>query len=251
LAAALGSTELSVRRRVSVALFSTGDELVEPGRALPPAHIYDANRPMLAALLRSHGAAVTDLGILRDDPIALRDALAMAATEHDLIITSGGVSTGEADHVRSAIEEIGKLVFWRVAIKPGRPVAMGVLPGLAPQTSAAFVGLPGNPAAVFVTFARIVRPLLFALAGARPQPLHAYSVRAGFGYRKKAGRREYVRVSLAREDGEWIAHKFPREGAGLITSLTQTDGLAELEDDRTRVAPGERIGFIPYVALLG
>lgn len=251
LAAAIGLTELPVKRRVSVALFSTGDEVVDPGKPLSPARIYDANRPLLAALLKSYGAAVTDLGILSDDPIVLRDALAMAATEHDLIVTSGGVSTGEADHVRAAVEEIGKLVFWRVAIKPGRPVAMGVVPGLSPSTSAAFVGLPGNPAAVFVTFARIVRPLLLALAGARPEPLRAYAVRSGFSYRKKKGRREYVRVSLVAEADGLVAHKYPREGAGVITSLTQTDGLAELEDDRTAVAPGERLAFIPYAALLG
>jgi molybdopterin molybdotransferase len=159
LAAALGVPSLTVRRRVKVALFSTGDEVAEAGATRAEARIFDSNRPMLAALLENFAVSVTDLGILRDDPIVLADALAMAATEHDLIITTGGVSTGEADHVRGAVEQSGRLVFWRIGIKPGRPVAMGVIAGLAPETRAAFVGLPGNPVAVFVTFARIVRPL--------------------------------------------------------------------------------------------
>ena len=252
LAAALGLTSLPVHARVRVALFSTGDEIAAPGARLSRAQIYDANRPLLAALLQSFGARVTDLGILADKPKVLRDALAMAATDHDLIITSGGVSTGEADHVRGAVEKIGRLVFWRIGIKPGRPVAMGVVPGLAPGESAAFVGLPGNPVAVFVTFARIVRPLLLRLAGAAPEDLTAYPVRAGFSYRKKAGRREYVRVRLeCLADGALVAHKYPREGAGVITSLTETDGLAELPEELTALAPGATVGFIPYGALRG
>jgi molybdopterin molybdotransferase len=250
LAAALGFIALPVCRAVRVALFSTGDEIMEPGQPLSPARIYDSNRLLVRMLLQGFPADVTDLGILADDPRVLRDALAMAATEHDLIITTGGVSTGEADHVRGAVEEIGRLVFWRIGIKPGRPVAMGVLPGLAPQTSAAFVGLPGNPVAVFVTFARIVRPLLLRLAGGAPEPLIAYPVQAGFSYKKKKGRREYVRVALRRgTDGTLQAMKHPREGAGIISSLTETDGLAELADDVTAIAPGDTIGFIPYGAL--
>src|SRR5882672_4125004 len=155
LAAAQGMTRLPVRRRLRVAVFSTGDEVVEPGAARPAAAIYDANRHLLRGLLDKFGAVVTDLGILRDDPAALQTAIAAAAADHDLVITSGGVSTGEADHVRTAIERIGRLVFWRVAIKPGRPVAMGVIPG-SDGEGAAFCGLPGNPVAVFVTFARVV-----------------------------------------------------------------------------------------------
>src|SRR6266853_401249 len=147
LAAAEGTTRLPVRRRLRVAVFSTGDEVVEPGAARPAAAIYDANRHLLRGLLEKFGADVTDLGILRDDPAALETAIASAAADHDLVITSGGVSTGEADHVRTAIERIGRLVFWRVAIKPGRPVAMGVVPGGEHGHAAAFAGLPGNPAA--------------------------------------------------------------------------------------------------------
>ena len=165
LAAALGLTKLDVRRRVRVALFSTGDEIVEPGSALPRAALYDSNRYLLAGLIGRFDAALTDLGILSDDPKVLTRALAAAAADHDLVLTSGGVSAGEADHVRSAVESIGRLVFWRLAVKPGRPVAMGVIPG-ADGHGAAFIGLPGNPVAAFVTFVRVVRPLLLRLSGA-------------------------------------------------------------------------------------
>jgi molybdopterin molybdotransferase len=246
MAAALGLQGLPVRRRVRVAIFSTGDEIVEPGAPLPAAGLYDANRALLHGLLARLDAEVTDLGILRDDPERLAARLAEAANGHDLVLTSGGVSTGEADFVRDAIAGAGTLVFWRVAIKPGRPVAMGVLRGTA------FVGLPGNPVAVFVTFARVVRPLLLRLAGAAPEPLIALPVAAGFAYRKKKGRREYVRVSLTRRaDGTYEAHKHPQDGAGVISSLTATDGLAELDDDVTEIAQGTMIGFLPYSMLAG
>ncbi len=252
LAAAQGATRLPVRRRLCVAVFSTGDEVVEPGAVRPAAAIYDANRHLLRGLLDKFGAVVTDLGILRDDPAALETAIASAAADHDLVITSGGVSTGEADHVRTAIERIGRLVFWRVAIKPGRPVAMGVVPGGPPGHAAAFAGLPGNPAAVYVTFVRVVWPLLLRLAGAAPRQPIALPVRATFAYRKRKGRREYVRVTLRHAaDGAVEAVKFPRDGAGVITSLTETDGLVELREDETQIAPGATVGFLSYAALTG
>ncbi len=250
LAAALGITELEVRRRLKVAVFSTGDEVVEPGTARGGAAIYDANRYLLSELLTRLGAVVTDLGILSDDPNRLATALEAAAAGHDLVLTSGGVSTGEADHVRAAIERIGSLVFWRIAIKPGRPVAMGVIRGA--RDSAAFVGLPGNPVAVFVTFVRVVKPLLLRLAGARPQALTALPVRVAFAYRKKKDRREYVRVALRRAaDGEIEAVKHPQDGAGVLTSLTETDGLLELPEEMTALEPGARAGFFSYAALIG
>jgi molybdopterin molybdotransferase len=249
LAAAMGATELTVRRRVRVALFSTGDEIVDPGSPLRAAALYDSNRRLIAAMLARLGASVTDLGILPDRVDNLADALRTAAGRHDLVITSGGVSTGEADHVREVVERIGRLVFWRVAIKPGRPVAMGIIPA-GNSGSAAFVGLPGNPVAVFVTFARVVRPLLLRLAGALAEPLVALPVRATFSYRKKKGRREYVRVALSSgADGAIEASKHPRDGAGVITSLTETDGLAELTEDITAIEPGATIGFLPYAVL--
>jgi molybdopterin molybdotransferase len=249
LAAALGVGELDVHRRVRVAVFSTGDEIVSPGQPLAPAQIYDSNRFTLMALVRRLGCAVTDLGILRDDRATVSAALRAAAPGHDLILTSGGVSTGEEDHVKAAVESAGSLTLWRLAIKPGRPVAMGVIPAASGE-SAAFVGLPGNPVAVFVTFAHVVKPLVVALGGGRPEAPLALPVRAAFAYAKKEGRREYVRVKLTRgADGVVEAHKHPREGAGVITSLTETDGLVELGEAVTRVMPGESVGFLAYALL--
>jgi molybdopterin molybdotransferase len=252
LAAALGLAELTVCRRVRVALFSTGDEIVEPGTKLPHAALYDSNRYLLGGLLERFGAEVTDLGILRDDEQKLTRAIASAAIDHDLVLTTGGVSTGEADHVRAAIERIGRIVFWRVAIKPGRPVAMGVIRGVNSGEGSAFVGLPGNPVAVFVTFARVVRPLLLRLSGAQPEPLISLPARAAFSYKKRKGRREYVRVKLrAAADGVVEAIKHAQDGAGVLTSLTETDGLAELGEDVTKIEPGATVSFLSYASLTG
>ena len=240
LVAALGLGRLEVRRRPRVAVFSTGDEICEPGTPLAPAAVYDSNRYALTALLRRSGCEVTDLGILRDNRDAIEDSLSAASQDYDLIVTSGGVSTGEEDHVRAAIAGSGSIVFWRLAIKPGRPVAMGVINGTP------LVGLPGNPVAVFVTFAYVVRPLISSIAGASPTLITPSSVTSGFRYRKKAGRREYVRVSLERREKETVAIKYPVDGAGVITSLTRTDGLIELSEDRLNVEPGDTVPFIDY-----
>lgn len=247
LAAGLGLASLQVRRRIRVAVFSTGNEVVAPGDPLGPAKIYDANRFLLQALLRRLGAEVTDFGILRDDRAEIARALRRAANGYDLIVTSGGVSTGEEDHVKAAVEEVGSLSFWRLSIKPGRPVAMGVIPSASDGEAAAFVGLPGNPVAVFVTFAHLVKPLLTALGGGRPSAPLTLPVRAAFPYRKKANRREYVRVALRRgPDGVIEAVKHPQDGAGVLTSLTQTDGLIELPEGVERVAAGDMVGFLNY-----
>src|SRR5689334_5973833 len=209
LAAALGNRELPVFRRLRVALLSTGDEVREPGTALPPGMIYDANRFVLAALLSELGCAVTDFGIRPDREAALADTLVTASAGHDLIVTSGGVSTGEEDHVKPAIERLGGLHFWRLAIKPGRPVALGQIDGIP------LIGLPGNPVAVIVTFVVLARPLIRKLSGAAICPPRVFPVRAGFAYRKKPGRREYLRASLQREGDTLIAIKYPRDGAGI------------------------------------
>jgi len=200
---------------------------------------------MLMAMLGRQGCDVSDLGILRDDRTSLARALREVAGAHDLILTTGGVSTGEEDHVKASVEAVGKLVLWRMAIKPGRPVAMGIIGGTP------FIGLPGNPVASFVTFVHVVRPTILALSGARQQRLVPMPVRAGFAYRKKIARREYVRVSLREgEDGALEAIKFPREGAGLLSSLVDTDGLVELGEQTTLVAPGEMVGFLSYASLI-
>ena len=245
LAAAFGLTELNVVRRLRVAVFSTGDELASPGTPRRAAQLFDSNRFMLLSMLKRLGCEVSDLGILRDDRAALARGLKQVASRHDLILTTGGVSTGEEDHVKAAVESVGKLVLWRMAIKPGRPVAMGIIDGTP------LIGLPGNPVASFVTFVHVVRPTVLALSGAKPAPLIPMPVRAAFSYKKKAGRREYVRVFLhRREDGTLEAQKFPREGAGLLSSLVETDGLAELAEGVTKVEPGDSIGFVFYASLL-
>ena len=245
LAAAFGLTGLEVVRRLRVAVFSTGDELASPGAARAPAQLFDSNRFMLTAMLKRLGCEVSDLGILRDAHAPLADALTRVASGHDLILTTGGVSTGEEDHVKAGVESVGTLVLWRMAIKPGRPVAMGIIGGTP------FIGLPGNPVASFVTFVHVVRPTLMALSGAIMAPLVPIPVRAAFAYRKKSGRREYVRVSLRKaSDGALEATKFPREGAGLLSSLVETDGLVELGEAVTKVEPSESVGFLAYAGLL-
>ena len=243
--AALGLTRIEVRRRLRVAVFSTGDEVVSPGAPRGAAQLFDSNRFMLAAMLRRLGCDVSDLGILRDDRASLASALQQAATGHDLLLTSGGVSTGEEDHVRSAVASVGTLVLWRMAIKPGRPVAMGIIDGTP------LIGLPGNPVASFVTFAYVVRPTVLALAGAAQRQPLPMPVRAAFSYKKKIGRREYVRVHLRDGiDGVREAVKFPREGAGLLSSLVDTDGLVELGEEITAVEAGQTVGFLAYSSLI-
>jgi molybdopterin molybdotransferase len=245
LAAALGLTELEVRRRIRVAVFSTGNEIVAPGAKRGPTQLFDSNRFMLISMLTRLGCEIADLGILGDDPGATASVLQNAAATHDLILTSGGVSTGEADYVKSAVESVGTLVFWRVAIKPGRPVAMGVIRGTP------FLGLPGNPVASFVTFVHVARPAILALSGTQMPTPAAVPLRAAFSYRKKAGRREYVRASLRKaEDGVFEAVKFPREGAGLLSSLVETDGLVELREETTTIESGQIVAFLPYSSLI-
>ncbi len=248
LAAALGCRSLTVSTRLRVALFSTGDELAEPGQRLSPGQIYDSNRYTLGALLRQLGVRVGDLGILRDRRSAVEAALAEAAAGHDAIITSGGVSTGEEDHVRAALEAQGSLHFWRLAIKPGRPVALGQL--LQGGRRVAFIGLPGNPVAAMVTFLRVARPILLGLMGGRDLTPTHYRVAARFEHRKKKDRREFVRARLVREaDGVLAAVKFPRDGAGILTSLVEADGLVELPESLTRLEPGSMVDFLPFSEL--
>jgi molybdopterin molybdotransferase len=241
LAASIGLTALSVYRPLRVALFSTGDEIREPGTDLPPGGVYDANRYALMALLETLGCEVDDLGILPDTYQSIHDALARAEASHDAIVTSGGVSTGEEDHVRAAVSALGEIHFWQIAIRPGRPIALGRV------GNAAFIGLPGNPAAMMVTFLRLARPALLRLAGGREITPTTFRVRAEFGYKKKSGRREWIRCRLVPgPDGELAARKFPREGAGILTSLVESDGLVELPEELTRLEAGTMVDFLPF-----
>jgi molybdopterin molybdotransferase len=244
LAAALGQREVCVFRPLRVALLSTGDEVRDPGMPLPPGAIYDANRVMLAALLTGLGCVVSDFGIRPDREAALADTLAAASADHDLIVTSGGVSTGDEDHVKSAIERLGSLHFWRLAIRPGRPLALGQVGGVP------LIGLPGNPVAVIVTFVVLARPLVLRLAGAAPSPPRLFPVPAGFAYRKKLGRREYLRASLKREGDAVVAVKYPSDGAGILTSIARSDGLVILEEAVSELAVGSMVDFLPFSEVL-
>src|SRR3546814_868854 len=209
-------------------LFSTGDELREPGTPPETGAIFDSNRYTIHALLTGLGCQVDDLGILPDRLDVVREALAQAEGRHDLLVTSGGVSVGEEDHVKAAVEALGKLHLWRLAVKPGRPIALGQV-GRVP-----FVGLPGNPVAVVVTFLTIVRPMILRLMGGNHTPPHTFRVRAGFDHKKQKDRREWLRARLVDDASEGLtAEKFPREGAGILSSLVAADGLIERSDEHT------------------
>ena len=200
---------------------------------------------MLMAMLARLGCEVDDLGILRDDPKAIASVLESAVASHDLILTSGGVSTGEADYVKAAVESVGKLVFWRMAIKPGRPVAMGVIGGTP------FIGLPGNPVASFVTFAYLARPAILALSGTPMQmPPAVLCARPSPTEKKPAVASMSALVCARAADGAFEAVKFPREGAGLLSSLVETDGLVELREQTSGVEPGQSVAFLAYSSLV-
>ena len=245
LAASVGRSALSVRRRLRVALISTGDEIREPGQPLDAGAVYDSNRFILHGLLAGLGAEISDRGIVPDQPAAVRAALLGAIKDHDLIVTSGGVSAGEEDHVRAALEALGSITFWRLAIKPGRPVALGQVAAGARRVPV--VGLPGNPVAVVVTFLLFVRPLILRLAGAEVPDLPRFRLRAGFAHDKKAGRREYLRARIETAgDGGPVAVKSGRQGAGILSSVATADGLVELPEQMTYLKQGMMVDFLPF-----
>jgi len=239
LAAAGGMDRVPVRRRPRVAVLSTGDEIALAGTPLKPGQVYDANAPLLLGLLGRIGVRAEHLGIVRDDFAATRAALEQAAG-FDLIITSGGASTGDEDHVRAAVAELGAVHLWRLAVKPGRPLAFGHVRGKA------FVGLPGNPVAVMACFLMFVRPLIDRLEGAEARPLRRWPVVSGFAMRSKPDRLEWLRGTLSHEGGDLIARRYPRQGSGIIHSLTDSDGLIEISEEVTAVAEGDRLGFISF-----
>lgn len=245
LAASVGLGQIKVYTRLRCAVFSTGDEVADPafGEAGEGA-IYDANRYTVSALLKGLGCEVTDLGILSDSVAEIRGALHDAYPGHDLIITSGGVSLGEEDHITHVVESLGSIDFWRLAIKPGRPMALGKI------VDTAFVGLPGNPVAAMVTFMRIARPLILTLSGRTDTDPNVYRIPAAFEMNKKAGRREWLRASLrADEAGQMHAHKYPSQGSGILTSMVASDGLVELPEDLERVNEGDLVDFLPFVEM--
>ncbi|MCZ8234146.1 MAG: gephyrin-like molybdotransferase Glp [Inhella sp.] len=230
LAASVGLAGLSVRRRLRVALFSTGDELVMPGEPLPPGAIYNSNRFTLRALLEGLGAEVQDLGLVPDRLEATQAALQHAAAQADVIVTSGGVSVGEEDHVKPAVQALGRLDLWQVAIKPGKPFAHGAV-RRADGTETVFVGLPGNPVSSFITFLVLARPLLLACMGARSAAPTRLRWPAGFAWPKADPKREeFLRVRLE-SDGRLGLH--PNQGSGVLSSLAFSDALAVLAPGQT------------------
>ena len=245
-AASVGRSEVAVYRPLKAAVFSTGDEVRDPGGDAPEGCIYDANRYAVIALLEGLGADVTDLGILEDDTKAIAGALKYAASGHDLLLTSGGVSAGEEDHVRDAVESLGKIHFWRLAIKPGRPIALGQVGDVA------FLGLPGNPVAAMVTFMVIGRPLVLLMSGMAEVTRTCFPVEAGFDYKKKPGRREWARVKLeSNGDGRPVAMKYHSSGAGILTSMVEADGLVELPEDTEALEKGTMVNFLPFNEVTG
>ena len=241
LAAATGQATLDVRVPLRVAVFSTGDEVRDPPAPLAAGQIYDINRYTVSALLAGLGCTVTDLGILPDDVEAIRARLAEAAADHDLLVTSGGVSVGDEDHVKAAVQAEGALHFWRLAIKPGRPVALGEVRGTP------FIGLPGNPVASMVTFFLLARPVVLRLMGCAVTGAVRYRLPAAFSYRKQPGRREFLRGRLV--DGPAV-DKFAADGSGILSSMTSSDGLLDLDEAVTDITPGDAVWFLPFSEVL-
>jgi molybdopterin molybdotransferase len=262
-AASVGAAQLTVFRRLRVALFSTGDELAMPGEALKPGGIYNSNRYTLRALLEGLGCEVADLGIVPDSREATRAALRDAAAGNDLILTSGGVSVGEEDHVKPAVEAEGSLDLWKIAIKPGKPLAFGnvmrsgihadgasslCVPGIPLRgqvTAASFIGLPGNPVSSFVTFIMLVRPFILKAQGASDVTARAQALRADFEC-KGDPRREFLRARINAEGGLEL---FPNQSSGVLTSCTWADGLID-NPPRQAIARGDTVRFLPFSELL-
>lgn len=246
LAASVGAAALQVHRRLRVACFFTGDELVSPGQALPPGAIYESNRFVLVNLLRSLGCEVEDLGLIPDSLDATRTALRQAASRADLIVSSGGMSVGEEDHVKPAVQAEGSLALWQVAMKPGKPLAFGSVRRPEGPGSAHFIGLPGNPVSSFVTFLIAVRPMILRLQGVVEVAPRALVLEAHFDWPRPDRRREFLRASL---DGEGGLVLFPNQGPGVLTSTVLSDGLIDCPAGQA-IARGDRVRFLPFNALL-
>jgi len=243
LLASFGIDRVAVYRRLRVGLLSSGNELREPGEALQPGQIYNANRYSLAGVLSSLGLEVHDYEIMADELAASRDALSLAASEWDMLITSGGVSVGEEDHLKQAIRELGELHLWRLAIQPGKPLAFGEVGGKP------WLGLPGNPAAALITALVVARPFLLRAQGCQDVVPQALRMPAGFAWRKANGRRQYLRARLEARDGQLRVCLHPQQGSAMLTSACWADGLALVEVGQT-LEEGDLLDYLPFSALL-
>jgi len=234
--ASLGIGQLQVKRKPVVAFFSTGDELVSIGEPLEPGKIYDSNRYSLHGMLSSMAVDIIDLGVVKDEPKAMREVLEKAALQADLIISTGGVSVGEADFIKPTLADLGTTEFWKIAIKPGRPLTFGQI------EASIFMGLPGNPVAVMVTFSQFVVPAIHALAGAIPRRPALFRARSLDPMRKKPGRYEFQRgIATLDDNGEWEVAKTGKQGSGILTSMSRANCFIVLPDDNTGVEAGDEV----------
>jgi molybdopterin molybdotransferase len=244
LAASIGLQSLSVFQKIRVGIFFTGDELVEPGEALAPGKIYDSNRYTLHGMLQKLGCDIVDLGLVGDTLDATKTAMLEATDKADLVVTCGGVSVGEEDHVRIAIEQLGDLHLWRLAIKPGKPLAFGKI------NQTPFIGLPGNPVSVFATFMLFVSPVIKTLQGRYWQKPTAIPVTAGFDWPKPDSRREFLRARLEQdEDLALIARIYPNQDSGVLTSTAWAQGFVEIAEGAT-VKTGDKVNYLPFSEFL-
>jgi molybdopterin molybdotransferase len=246
LAASVGLADLPLVRKPRVAVFFTGDELAMPGETLKPGAIYNSNRFTLRGLLENLGCDITDYGIVPDSLTATRDTLRKAAADHDLIITSGGVSVGEEDHIKPAVEAEGRLDMWQIAVKPGKPLAFGEINRGANSGTAFFLGLPGNPVSSFVTFVLFVRPFLLRLQGVAEIAPKAFAMRADFAWPKADRRNEFLRAKINANGGLDL---FANQSSAVLTSTVWGDGLIDNPPGRT-IAAGDTVRFIPFGELL-
>jgi molybdopterin molybdotransferase len=245
LIASLGIGTVEVVRRLRVALFSTGNEIATLGQPLPPGCVYDSNRYSLMAALQRLGMEVIDLGLVRDDPDALHAVVQRAIAEADVLLTSGGVSAGDADFTRDVLRDVGDVAFWKVAMRPGRPFAFGPLYAgdrARPSKTAWLFALPGNPVAALVTFYVFARDALLALAGATPMPLPVLQARCAASIRKRPGRTEFQRARVNRaDDGQWQVQTTGSQGAGILRSMSEANCLLVLRHEQGSVAAGEPV----------
>jgi molybdopterin molybdotransferase len=258
LLASLGQAEVPVFRRLRVAFFSTGDELRSIGEPLEPGCVYDSNRYTIWGMLTRLGVETIDLGVVRDEPTALAQAFSQAAACADAVITSGGVSVGEADHTKRVMAELGEVLFWKIAMRPGRPMAIGRIGADASaqmgQTgghAAMLFGLPGNPVAVMVTFYAFVRQALLAMSGATAQPLPLLRAVSEAALRKKPGRTEYQRgIVRPGADGRWTVRITGAQSSGILRSMSEANGMVVLHHGQADVAAGELVDVIPFEGLI-
>jgi molybdopterin molybdotransferase len=243
LAASVGVDKLKVKRRLKVAIFTTGDELTMPGQALVEGKIYNSNRYLFKGLLEKLGCKVIDLGNVNDEYQATCDAIRIAASKADLILSSGGVSVGEEDYVKKALEELGRLDLWKIAVRPGKPLAYGNVGGVP------FIGVPGNPVSLFVTFSIFIRPFILRSMGVSDVTAAEYQIAAGFDWQRPDKRTEYMRARMVvNDDGKAVANVYPNRSSGVLSSVTWADGMVVIKPDQ-KLKKGDSVRFIPFSSL--